>query len=65
MPYSVPSGTTRLEQLAVCGARECSPGAAAHTHNVEVTIEDPAPPSISLSGPLASGRWVSGANSHP
>ena len=64
MPYGVPSGTTRLEQFAICGARECAPGAAMHTHNVEVTIEDPTPPSISLSGPLASGRWVSGASGH-
>src|SRR5918994_546011 len=65
MPYGVPSGTTRLEQFAICGARDCAPGAAMHTHNVEGTIEDPTPPSISLRGPLASGRWVSGANSHP
>src|SRR5918994_2254729 len=62
--YGVPHGTTRLEQLAVCGAGQCSPGAAMHTHNVEVTIEDPTPPSISLSGPLTSGRWVSGATGH-
>src|SRR5918993_433152 len=64
MSYGVPHGTTRLEQLAVCGAGQCSPGTAMHTHNVEVTIEDPTPPSISLSGPLTSGRWVSGATGH-
>ena len=61
MTYTVPHGTTRLEQLTLCGARQCAPGAAMHSHNVEVTIEDPIPPSISLSGPLASGQWVSGA----
>jgi hypothetical protein len=65
MSYGVPSGTTRLEQLVLCGARECSPGAAVHSHNVEVTIEDPTPPSISLGGALASGRWISGANGRP
>lgn len=64
-PYAVPTGTTRLEQLVLCGARECTPGAAMHTHNIEVTIEDPAPPSIGWSGPLVSGRWVSGVSSHP
>jgi hypothetical protein len=36
-----------------------------HTHEVEVTIEDPTPPSISLGGPLASGEWVSGTTGHP
>ena len=65
MSYGVPHGTTRLEQLAVCGAGQCSPGAAMHTHNVEVTIEDPGPPSISLGGALASGRWISGAGGRP
>ncbi|MEA2378080.1 MAG: hypothetical protein QOD13_1987, partial [Thermoleophilaceae bacterium] len=39
---------------------ECDPGAAMHSHILEVTIDDPVPPSISLSGPLASGQWVSG-----
>ena len=60
IPEPVPGGTTRLEQLVVCGAFECPPSAVFHTHVIEVTIDDPVPPKISLSGPLASGRWVSG-----
>jgi hypothetical protein len=59
-PYSLPPGTTRLEQLVICGATQCSPGAAMHSHVVEVTVDDPVAPGISLSGPLASGQWVSG-----
>jgi hypothetical protein len=55
-----PPGTTSVEQLVYCGASSCSPGATMHTRSVEVTIDDPRPPSISLSGPLVSGRWVSG-----
>ena len=55
-----PPGTTRVEQLVYCGASSCAPGATIHTRSVEVTIDDPRPPSISLSGPLVSGRWVSG-----
>jgi hypothetical protein len=62
--FRVPAGTTRLEQLVICGAANCAPGAAMHSHILEVTIEDPQPPSISLSGPLASGQWVSGAFGH-
>jgi hypothetical protein len=31
-----------------------------HAHTVEVTVDDPIPPSISLDGPLAGGQWVSG-----
>jgi hypothetical protein len=61
IPEPVPAGTTRLEQLVFCGAAECPPSAVFHTHVIEVTIDDPVPPQISLSGPLASGRWVSGA----
>jgi hypothetical protein len=61
MPYGVPAGTTQLEQLVICGAGQCAPGAVMHSHVVEVTVDDPVPPSISLSGPLASGQWVSGA----
>lgn len=56
----VPGGTTRLEQLVICGALECPPPAVFHSHVLEVTVDDPVPPSISLSGPLASGQWVSG-----
>jgi hypothetical protein len=62
--YPVPAGTTRLEQLVICGALKCDPGAAMHSHILEVTIDDPQPPSISLSGPLASGQWVSGTIGH-
>ena len=40
--------------------RTCSPGAAMHSHVLEVTIDDPQPPSISLSGRMVSGQWVSG-----
>jgi hypothetical protein len=58
--YGTPHGTTRLDQLVICGASQCAPGAAFHSHVVEVTIDDPVPPSISLSGPLTSGQWVSG-----
>jgi hypothetical protein len=58
--YGVPAGTTRLDQLVICGASQCAPGAAFHSHVVEVTIDDPVAPSISLSGPLASGQWLSG-----
>jgi hypothetical protein len=55
-----PGGTTRLEQLVICGASECPPPAVFHSHVLEVTVDDPHPPGISLSGPLASGSWVSG-----
>jgi hypothetical protein len=65
IPVTVPGGTTRLEQLVVCGASECPPSAVFHSHVVEVTVDDPHPPSISLSGPLASGRWVSGTAGKP
>jgi hypothetical protein len=36
-----------------------------HAHTVEVTIDDPIPPSISLGGPLVSGTWVSGRAGQP
>jgi hypothetical protein len=42
--FRVPPGTTRLEQLVFCGAPQCDPGAAMHSHVLEVTIEDPQPP---------------------
>jgi hypothetical protein len=58
--YNVPPGTTRLEQLVICGASQCAPGAAMHSKVLEVTLDDPQPPEISLSGELVSGRWVSG-----
>src|SRR5215204_2336194 len=56
----VPGGTTRLDQLVICGASECPPAAVFHSHVMEVTVDDPVRPSISLSGPLVSGQWVSG-----
>ena len=65
MTFATPAGTTRLEQLVICGANQCPPGATMHSQTVEVTIDDPTPPSISLSGPLASGRWVSGRAGPP
>ena len=65
MPFNVPAGTTRLEQLVFCGAAECAPGAAMHSHVLEVTVNDPVPPSVALSGPLASGQWVSGTAGIP
>jgi hypothetical protein len=61
IPLAVPGGTTRLEQLVICGAAECPPAAVFHSHVIEVTVDDPQPPNISLSGPLASGQWISGA----
>ena len=60
MTFAAPEGTTRLEQLVFCGAAQCLPGATMHAHVLEVTVDDPIPPSISLDGPLASGEWVSG-----
>ena len=60
MTFAAPEGTTRLEQLVICGANQCLPGATMHAHVLEVTVDDPIPPSISLDGPLARGEWVSG-----
>jgi hypothetical protein len=58
--YAVPAGTTRLQQLVHCAAPSCTPGGAMHSHVLEVTIDDPQPPSISLRGRMVSGQWVSG-----
>jgi hypothetical protein len=60
MTFDAPQGTTTVEQLVFCAAAQCLPGATIHGHVLEVTIDDPVPPSISLDGPLASGQWVSG-----
>jgi hypothetical protein len=65
MTWGLPGGTTGLQQLVICGNWECLPGATLHSHVLEVTVDDPVPPSISLDGPLASGRWVSGRAGHP
>src|SRR5215212_4767670 len=35
--YPVPAATTRLEQLVICLSSVCSPGAAMHSHSLEVT----------------------------
>src|SRR5215207_7677695 len=60
LSFGAPEGTTTVEQLVFCGAAQCLPGATIHAHVLEVTVDDPIPPSISLDGPLASGQWVSG-----
>lgn len=60
LTFPVPEGATRIEQLVFCGAAQCQPGATLHSHLLELTVDDPVPPSISLDGPLASGQWVSG-----
>src|SRR5829696_3209047 len=60
LSFGAPEGTTTVEQLVFCGAAQCLPGATIHAHVLEVTVDDPIPPSISLDGPLASGGWVSG-----
>jgi hypothetical protein len=60
LTFPTPAGTTQLEQLVICGAGLCSPGATMHTLSSVVTINDPRPPTISLSGPLVQRRWVSG-----
>src|SRR5215208_3997577 len=57
----VPAGTTRLQQIVVCGATGCQPGATMHTTTSVVTIDDPTLPTVSASGALVSGRWVRGA----
>ena len=65
MTFGTPAGTTGIDQLVICGAYQCAPGATIHAHAVEVTIDDPIPPSISLGGPLVSGAWVSGRAGQP
>lgn len=65
MTFGAPEGTTRVEQLVFCGAAQCPPGATIHAHELQVTVDDPIPPSISLDGPLARGEWVSGRVTEP
>ena len=48
--------TTRVS----AAQRNVSPEQRSTPRLVEVTVDDPIPPSISLDGPLASGGWVSG-----
>jgi hypothetical protein len=60
IPWTVPAGTTRLEQLVWCDARQCGPGATFHTHWITVTVDDPIPPSFRLGGSLVTQRWVRG-----
>jgi hypothetical protein len=59
LTLDTPAGTTRLDQLVMCGSDRCPPGATLHSQTIEVVIDDPVPPSVSVSGPLVSGRWVS------
>ena len=61
LPFAMPAGTRAVQQIAVCGAPSCGPGAAFHTQSVAVTVEDPTRPAIAVSGALVSGRWVRGA----
>ena len=65
MTFAAPGGTTRLEQLINLRRRPMSPRATMHAQILEVTVDDPIPPSISLGGPLASGQWVSGRGGEP
>ena len=60
MTFGAPAGTTTVEQLVFCAAAQCAPGATIHAHLLEVTVDDPIPPSIAPEGKLASGQWVSG-----
>ncbi len=60
IPFTMPAGTGAVQQIAVCGAGSCGPGAAFHTQSVAVTVEDPTRPTIAVSGALVSGRWVRG-----
>ncbi len=60
IPLPLPAGVTSVQQLLVCAASSCGPGAAFHTQSVAVTVEDPTRPTITASGPLVSGRWVRG-----
>jgi hypothetical protein len=60
IPWILPAGTTRLEQLVWCDASQCGPGATFHTHWMAVTVEDPIPPSFWLGGSLVTQRWVGG-----
>ena len=47
LSVSTPAGTTRLDQLVICGSDLCAPGATLHSQTIEVTIDDPVPPSVS------------------
>jgi Big-like domain-containing protein len=60
LTFAVPPGTTEIQQVVVCAAHQCAPGATIHSGVLEVTVDDPVLPSIALDGPLASGQWVSG-----
>ena len=57
MTFAAPEGTTAIDQLVICGAGQCLPGATMHAQVVEVTVDDPIPPSISL-GRSAGERAV-------
>ena len=60
LSFAVPQGTTALQQVIVCGAPSCGPGATFHTTASAVTIEDPTAPLVAADGGLVAGRWVRG-----
>ena len=60
VPFAVPAGTRSLQQLIICGAGSCGPGATFHTQFAAVTVEDPTLPFAAATGALAAGRWVRG-----
>lgn len=58
---AIPAGTTYLLQNTQCGAQRCEQGAAFRTRAATVTVNDPTPPDVAITGGgLASGRWVAG-----
>ena len=60
LAVAVPAGTTGLQQIVVCGATGCQPGATMHTTASVVTIDDPTLPSVSASGALVVGGGCGG-----
>ena len=65
MTFGAPPGTTRVDELVIAARTNAFPEQRSTPRRVEVTIDDPIPPSISLGGPLASGLWVSGRAGRP
>lgn len=60
LSFPAPAGTTHLRQMVICGRTNCDPGATFHSRHIEVNLEDWWAPSVSASGALADGHWVSG-----
>ena len=60
VPWAAPAGTRSLQQIIICGAASCGPGATFHTHFAAVTVEDPTVPFAAATGALAAGHWVRG-----